>query len=154
MKDRIRRIMESQHMTQQTFAQFIQMSPASLSSIFNGRTKPTLNIIEAIKQKIPALSTDWLLFGRGPMYMDQVSQPDDTSSGNVQTEPVDQMLDFDSFSPTPSGAQLPTLQQGVQTTPNKNEKIIMKYFDKPQRQVTEIRIFYDDQTWETFVPKK
>ena len=30
----------------------------------------------------------------------------------------------------------------------------MKYFDKPQRQVTEIRIFYDDQTWETFVPKK
>ena len=154
MKDRIRRIMESQHMTQQTFAQFIQMSPASLSSIFNGRTKPTLNIIEAIKQKIPALSTDWLLFGRGPMYMDQVSQSDDTSSGNVQTEPVDQMLDFDSFSPTPSGAQPPVLQQGVQTTPNRNEKIIMKYFDKPQRQVTEIRIFYDDQTWETFVPKK
>ena len=30
----------------------------------------------------------------------------------------------------------------------------VKYIDKPQRKITEIRIFYDDQTWETFVPKK
>lgn len=51
MKDRIKQIMESKHMTQQVFAQFIDMSPASLSSIFNGRTKPTLNIVEAIKRK-------------------------------------------------------------------------------------------------------
>ena len=48
MKDRIRQIMESKHMTQQVFAQFIEMSPASLSSIFSGRTRPTLNIVEAI----------------------------------------------------------------------------------------------------------
>lgn len=31
MKDRIRLVMESQHMTQGTFANFIGMSPASLS---------------------------------------------------------------------------------------------------------------------------
>jgi hypothetical protein len=30
----------------------------------------------------------------------------------------------------------------------------VKYIDKPQRNITEIRIFFDDQTWETFVPKK
>ena len=53
MKDRIKKVMESQHMSQQTFALSIGMSPASLSSIFNGRTKPTLNIVEAIKDKIP-----------------------------------------------------------------------------------------------------
>lgn len=146
--------MESQHMTQQTFAQFIQMSPASLSSIFNGRTKPTLNIIEAIKQKIPALSTDWLLFGRGPMYMDEADQSDGISSGDAQKEPIDQMLNFDSVSPPPSGGSSARNINGVSITPNNNEKIIMKYLDKPQRQVTEIRIFYDDQTWETFVPKK
>ena len=54
-------------MTQQVFAQFIEMSPASLSSIFNGRTKPTLNIVEAIKKKSPDISTDWLMFGSGSM---------------------------------------------------------------------------------------
>ena len=30
----------------------------------------------------------------------------------------------------------------------------MNFLDKKERKITEIRIFYDDQTWETFVPKK
>lgn len=38
-------------MTQQVFADFLQQSPATLSSIFNGRTRPTINVIEAIKAK-------------------------------------------------------------------------------------------------------
>ena len=73
MKDRVKQIMESMHMTQQVFAQFIEMSPASLSSIFNGRTRPTLNIVEAIKKKIPDINTDWLMFGSGSMYVQQGS---------------------------------------------------------------------------------
>ena len=68
MKDRIRDLMESLHKSQQEFAQMIEMSPASLSSIFNGRTKPTLNIVEAIKKKIPDISIEWLMFGQGSMY--------------------------------------------------------------------------------------
>ena len=51
MKDRIRQIMESQHMTQQVFAEFIGVGAATLSSIFNDRTRPTLNIVEAIKKE-------------------------------------------------------------------------------------------------------
>jgi hypothetical protein len=31
---------------------------------------------------------------------------------------------------------------------------IINKVEKPQRQITEIRIFFDDQTWESFVPKK
>ena len=64
-KDRIRRIMEDQHMTQQVFADFLQQSPATLSSIFNGRTRPTLQVIDAIKSKIPDISIEWLLYGTG-----------------------------------------------------------------------------------------
>jgi hypothetical protein len=30
---------------------------------------------------------------------------------------------------------------------------IVKYTDKPQRKITEIRIFFDDGTYETFGPK-
>src|SRR3712207_7207160 len=76
MKDRIRLIMEGSHMNQQTFAQFIGMSSASLSSIFTGRTKPTLNIVEAIKNKIPDISTDWLMFGNGEMYINKEKKND------------------------------------------------------------------------------
>ena len=50
MKDRIRHIMEAQHLTQQSFAQLLGISPAQLSGIFKDRTKPTLNIVDAIHQ--------------------------------------------------------------------------------------------------------
>jgi hypothetical protein len=53
-----------------------------------------------------------------------------------------------------NGAPTP---QGGNMAKNQGRKIVapeVKYSDKPQRQITEIRIFFDDQTWETFVPKK
>lgn len=154
MKDRIKMIMESQHMTQQTFAQFIQMSPASLSSIFNGRTKPTLTIVEAIKNKIPSLSLEWLLSGTGPMYMDQVSTSDVTEH-NEALPSQDGIIDFDSQqdSPTLSLFEQPNVQN-VNNTPITKTKTEVKIIDKPQRKISEIRVFYDDKTWETFVPQK
>lgn len=141
-------------MTQQTFAQFIQMSPASLSSIFNGRTKPTLTIVEAIKNRIPSLSLEWLLSGTGPMYMDQASASD-MPEHNEPTAPQDGIIDFDSQvdSPTLSLFEQPNMQS-VNNTPINQPKTAVKIIDKPQRKISEIRVFYDDKTWETFVPQK
>ena len=153
MKDRIKMIMESRHMTQQTFAQFIQMSPASLSSIFNGRTRPTINIVEAIKNKIPNISTDWLMFGIGDMYLSGQSAKTAPSTPVSDTS-ESPMLDFEGDSTTPSGSSETVFSHGVPSTPLKKVETVVKYVDKPQRKVTEIRIFYDDQTWETFVPKQ
>ena len=83
--------------------------------------------------------------------MKQGSQP----SGTASAEP---MLDFGAegaaASPTsPSLFDQPQMQ-GVNRTPKNIAQAAVKYVDKPQRKITEIRIFYDDQTWETFVPKK
>ncbi len=154
MKDRIRRIMESQHMTQQVFAQFIKISPATLSGIFNGRTNPSLNIVEAIKNSLPSISTDWLLFGNGPMYID-VSKGESVASTGGSADSKEALLDFE----TPSSAlsiasQTGGFVQGVNSTPKNIEQYVVKNIDKPQRKITEIRIFFDDQTWETFLPKK
>ena len=56
-------------MTQQEFSDYIGLAPATLSSIFNGRTRPTLNVVEALKKKIPNISVDWLMFGSGDMFI-------------------------------------------------------------------------------------
>ena len=139
--------MEEQHMSQQVFADFIGLSPATLSSIFTGRTRPTLNVVEAIKNKLPAISTDWLLMGVGNMYVSTV--PDADNGGQISTgEP---MLDFDQpFNEHPTG----TFSQGVRNTPLENAPQNLKIIDKEPRKVTEIRVYYDDQTYETFVPMK
>ena len=149
--------MEAQHMSQQVFADFIGMSPASLSSIFNDRTRPTLNIVEAIKKKIPDISTDWLMFGTGTMYSSSAATleggPETQVDGQRSQEP---MLSFDMFStPTPQTAVQPQRNQnGVRITRPEMSREEIKNIDKPQRKVTEIRIYYDDQTWESFVQSK
>lgn len=146
--------MESQHMTQQVFAQFIKISPATLSGIFNGRTNPSLNIVEAIKNSLPSISTDWLLFGNGPMYID-VSKGESVASAGGSTDSKEALLDFETPSTAPSIlSQVGGFVQGVNSTPKNMEQFVVKNIDKPQRKITEIRIFFDDQTWETFLPKK
>lgn len=153
MKDRIKALMDRQHMQQNVFAEVLGISPATLSGIFTGRTKPTLNIVEAIKNKFPKIRLEWLMYGSGGMFEDETA-----ASGAVAAAP----------NPTPQGTRKvvgiePTLfsdvqtqneSHSVQTTLKNRQQEIVKYVDKPQRKITEIRIFYDDQTWETFIPKK
>ena len=151
-------IMEDQHMTQQVFADFIHQAPATLSSIFNGRTRPTLNIVEAIKSKIPDISTEWLLFGVGDMYITLPQNADQSGemTAGVSSEP---MINFDSpisqVPPTyPVAPSSPAYQHGVKTTRQDIVREEIKIVDKEPRKVTEIRVYYDDQTYETFVPAK
>ena len=147
-------------MTQQVFADYIGLAPATLSSIFNGRTRPTLNVVEALKRKIPNINFDWLMLGVGPMYIDQSideavqESPDQNQESRPRIE--NPMLDFDqSPSPTPQSApQRVAFVNSVRSTRPETEREDLKIIDKPQRKVIEIRVFYDDQTWDTFVPAK
>ena len=161
MKDRIRQIMESQHMTQQVFADFIGLAPATLSSIYNERTRPTLSVVEAIKKKIPNISTDWLMFGSGDMFISSSTPsdslfPDDHGGSNGAPTVQNPMLNFDQPSaPTPQpNGQTTYPFNSVKNTRPEIERMEVKVFDRPQRRVREIRVFYDDQTWETFFPEK
>jgi transcriptional regulator with XRE-family HTH domain len=146
--------MESQHMTQQGFAQFLGMSAAILSSIFNGRTKPTLNTVDAIKSKIPNINTDWLIFGKGEMYNTLSDSPITAPTNTTSSEET--ALDFSSSDPEPLFSDLSTtpLQQVNERPRREVVRQEVKFVDKPQRKITEIKIYFDDSTYETFEPKK
>lgn len=173
MKDRIKKLMESQNMNQQSFASYIGISTASLSSILQERTRPTLKTVEAICGKFPNVSLSWLISGEGEMY-NTGSGASPISNTPVQPDLFHQNLDFDSpsstlsehlatstdaspFSPVSS----PSLSSHDRNRDNYDSRspyqknvINMKNIDKDPRRITEIRVFYDDQTWESFVPKK
>lgn len=141
-------------MTQQVFADYIGQAPATISGIFNGRTRPTLNVVEAIKKKIPNINTDWLVFGSGEMYI----TPESEATGSPEDGPGVQeaMLDFDSpVTPIPQRA-VPTTQNINSVRPTRFDlaQEEVKYVDKPQRKIMEIRVFYDDQTFDIFTPAK
>lgn len=141
-------------MSQQVFAQFIEMSPASLSSIFNDRTKPTLNMVEAIKKKIPDINTDWLMFGSGTMYIQPKANQEATLFDSAGEQ--EQTLNFENPQQpaTQSSVSSIHINNGVRNTRPELIREEIKYIDKPQRKVTEIRVYYDDLTFESFVPAK
>lgn len=166
MKDRIKQLMESLHMNQQSFASFVGIAPATLNGIFQERTRPTLNTVEAICKKMPNVNLMWLINGTGDMYVSSesadlsLSESDDSGYGNVHGLPADHggVLDF-----APDGSSLSGSQQRVGSPraaerPGRNvmqgQIVDVKNIDKQMRRITEIRVFYDDQTWESFVPKK
>ena len=157
MRDRIRKIMESRGMTQQEFAMFLGLSPATLSSIYNGRTRPTLAIVEMIKEKIPEISTDWLLFGKGEMKFDGDGDADGLSGGGSS----DVSLEIGAVSSSGDGHSSGggSLSGGgsadglIDFKPSKDGLVPeVRYIERPQRKIVEIKIYYDDSTYETFVP--
>ena len=148
-------------MTQSEFADYIELAPATLSSIFNGRTRPTLNVVEALKKKIPNINMEWLLFGLGDMYQSdstpsEPTLPQDHQGSDLRHQIQSPMLDFDAAPQNPpQNVSSPTYNSNsVRPTRLDLVREEIKNLDKPQRRVLEIRVFYDDQTWETFIPSK
>lgn len=172
MKDRIRQLMEAQHMNQQTFATFTGIGTASLSSIFTGRTRPTLNHVDAILEKFPNVNPLWLLKGQGGMLLtsdnaqsaDSNAATNNASGDNNGASPLSNttLAGTANMSVEPNlfnSQNTPTPQSGSNSNhTNKNATSFQFETEKKtivqQRKITEIRVFYDDQTWESFVPKK
>lgn len=161
-------------MTQQTFAEFLGVSPATLSGIFNERTRPTLALVEAIKKHIKGVNTDWLVLGEGPMYKDAEATDGGDVASSARREGSMSVVEDDIFSPAQSSQSRPNVgivpsvhadDAGVYASRQSSSARAVRQSQPQgfavevqspvrQRQITEIRVFYSDQTWETFVPKK
>lgn len=163
MKERILQIMKKENMTQQEFAKAIEVSPASLSNIFNGKTNPTSNHVCAIHRRFPNINVNWLMFGEGDMY---TTVSDETKKSAVErintTSSENGQLKKDGHE-SPSLFDSPDLQdyatwshvedldkEDTGTIRPQLVREVVKYVDKPQRKITEIRIFFDDGTFEVF----
>lgn len=152
MKDRIIEIMRKENMTQQNFAAALEISPATLSNIFNGKTNPTSNQVFAIHKRFPNINISWLMFGEGEMYnQDSLSvadNPDIASSSNIRNILPDTTQNNTSGEQLMTGTQNIAIHRGLLNPGDYASH--MNFIDKPQKKIIEIRIFFDDGTFETF----
>lgn len=170
MKDRILQIMQNKGMNQQEFSKASGIAPASLSSIFTGRTSPTLKHAEALHQHFPELNMSWLLFGDGQMMTSQTDAADagNAGDGTGSSFSPDSPLAgarensglFESTFNFPPSQDLPKtvpasqhvsqdMASGNQYIPQIPIELLKKLDTKPRR-IAEIRIFFDDGTFEVF----
>lgn len=150
MKDRINALMKHMGMSQKNFAEEICISPGTLSSIFSGRNKPTLNTLNNIHERFPEVNMDWLMNGKGEMFGSPSPVSSPVEAGEIASPA--------GASPNPGLPiqpgfidQLGSLQQVPPQTSHSSFE--GKIFDKPSRKIAEIRVFYDDGTFETFSAK-
>ena len=68
MKDRILKFLQNENKSYTQFAEEIGVQPSGISHILSGRNNPSLDFILKMLSKYPALSAEWILFGRGSMY--------------------------------------------------------------------------------------
>ena len=153
MKERISEIMQKEAMPAGLFAERIGISPASLSHILSGRNNPSLDVMMKIRKAFDYVSWEWLLEGKGEME-NSLSSPDSTEEGLFDGFPIAENPLFvgnrleDSKNRKEIDSKTPVYEgKGIV-----HEQV--KYIEIPSKKITEIRIFFDNGTYETFRPEK
>jgi transcriptional regulator with XRE-family HTH domain len=144
IKDRIKLIMEKEKMLSGVFAESIGIQQSTLSHLLNGRNNPSLDVVMKIHQKFKYVNLEWLLYGTG----DLIATSKQTE--NIVRDRKEPSLFADVF--PVNKVSKPHLPQ-AQTEENKIQES-KSFIEKKSRKITEIRIFFDDNTFEIFKSEK
>lgn len=152
IKDRIKIIMERENMASGAFAESIGIQQSTLSHILNGRNNPSLDVIMKIHQRYSDIKLEWLLYGQGNMAAEQVTS--NSPDGDFIPSLFDENPIIPAGEPTESKNRKEMGLESSQNAPKEIVKQEIRYIEKPARKITEIRIFFDDNTYETFRGEK
>lgn len=148
MKDRIRLIMEKENLTPAKFADMLNINRAVISHILNGRNNPSLDVVTKILGDMDYINPEWLINGTGQMYKNGI----DPESLPKEPDLFDQREILSGESKTiiknheESGSN--NLENNIQQSDIKQlEQLI-----KPDKKITQIIIYYNDNTFERFNP--
>ena len=67
MNDRIALVIKAKNITPSQLADELGVQRSGVSHILNNRNKPSLEFIQKLLKSYPEISTEWMLFGEGPM---------------------------------------------------------------------------------------
>lgn len=165
-KERIEYIIKEMSLSNVEFSQLTGIAPATISHITSGRSKPTLPILKAIVMAFPELNPQWVFMGEGPVYSKSEAETDNV----VSEQPVLRQtgtggLDlFSTVQPNVKPRTAETVKAKPQAQPAKTmdvlglKEVIKASVDEAigrrKRQIVEVRIFFDDGTYEAFSTPK
>ena len=146
MKDRIQAFLQNENKSYAQFAEEIGVQPSGISHILSGRNNPSLDFVIKMLHKYPALSAEWLLFGRGSMYR-YASQPT-----LFDTEASESLPESDTGSelsnPLPD---LPEAQEGREMSSG-GRPAGEDDSASSARRLTRIVMFYSDKSFTEYTP--
>jgi hypothetical protein len=175
-KERIEYIILEKQLSNTEFCAKANIAPATLSHILGGRSKPSLVILRGVVMGFPDLNPEWVLLGIGNMYRENGTpaniDTNDSSDSPISCNVTDEET-FGSFGnmndmfATPQNANIynskaqnlaqhkPATEKSEMSKQNISDIVreTLEQTQKPQRKIVEVRIFFDDGTYETFYSK-
>jgi len=135
IKDRILKFLTRQKLSSSKFADIIGVQRSSISHILSGRNKPSLDFLQKILSNFPTLNSDWLIVGKGEMFIDlnQAQINFDIKKENPQTAFTSPIIE-------------------IKTPLRDIPETIVKEIKR--RSIKKIVVFYDDNTFEELKPEK
>ena len=133
--ERIQQIIQSEQMSAKQFCEEVGIQSSTISNIFKGRNRPSLEIMQKILNRFRLISPDWLISGVGSMYR-QKNDSQMPSLFDIKPIADDAVREQGAASPTVVGT-IPTVE--------KSDKQVLS-IDKPK--IKKIVIFYDDNTFQ------
>ncbi len=156
--DRIRQIIEQKGLTLSSFAEQIGSNRPVITHILNGRNNPSLEIIKKILGKYEDINSEWLLFGREPMFRSEKPIIKSEKSA-VQTSLFDDTPELTPKNEINPANDTPKAEyrkenevKPVVETPKPTiiEEIIPK--KQEYKKISKIMIFYSDNTFDSLTP--
>ncbi len=148
MKDRIRLLMESENMTPSQFADYLGINRAVISHILNGRNNPSLEVVSKILSVMNYVNPEWLINGNGNMYKDGSEKKKIHDERTLFSDNEIKSDQAPSKSEYAMDKVVDKINIPIQSTINKTDNIP----EKRDRKITQIIIYFDDNTFETFFP--
>lgn len=160
IKDRFKMIMDREKLTAGAFAESIGVAQATISHILGPRNKyPSTEVILRLHQRYSDVNLEWLLTGLGSM-----SNANGNEGTGLSTEPtINGEIEYPLFAENAVNAPNSTeeyenrKETPLDTTKKVHKELVKQeiiYKEQPVRKITEIRIFFDDNTFEIFRPEK
>lgn len=75
MVNRINLILRAKNITSKQFADEIGVQPSGMSHILSGRNNPSLDFVMKVVRRYPEIDINWLMFGKGEMYVPSYATP-------------------------------------------------------------------------------
>lgn len=153
-KERIEYVINKSEMTYAEFSARTGISPATLSHIVSGRSKPTLAIMRGILAGFPDINPQWMFMGEGEFCQQDKPSTATTDSGHTVSGALDLFGQLGAEQKSENGSSLSSRLRAADPPAQIDIPSIVKQtvesMQRPERKITEVRIFFDDGTYEAF----
>jgi transcriptional regulator with XRE-family HTH domain len=142
MKDRIEKILRLEQISSSKFADEIGVQRSSISHLFTGRNKPSLELVQKILNRFSNLNSEWLLSGKGDMY-----------KKSVQTSLFNNAIKTDDIK---TSEILPEFQEKDIETQSMTDKVndFLNPVQPESKIIEKIIVFYSNNSFIEYFPAK